>query len=137
MDDGRTPTHSHDQQVGRLGEDLADAHLRRLGWQIVERNWRCGDGEIDIIAREPLPGGGHALVMVEVKYRSGPGYGDPLEAITRAKLRKLTELAHLWLRAQRAEGCPESASRVRIDAVGVQRQAGRNHRISHVRGITR
>lgn len=134
--DGRTPTSSHDQQAGRLGEDLADAHLRRLGWTVLERNWRCPDGELDLVCRDPEParadGRGGTLVFVEVKYRSGLGYGDPLEAVTRAKLRKLTDLAHRWLASH-----PDRAARIRIDAVGVLRQPGGSHRITHVRGITR
>lgn len=135
--DERTPTRSHDQAVGRLGEDLADAHLRQLGWEIVERNWRCSDGELDIIAREPLPGDQTALVFVEVKYRSGLGFGDPLEAITRAKVKKLGELALLWLRERHDTGLETWADQIRVDAVGVLRQPGDVHRITHVRGITR
>ncbi|WP_394277763.1 YraN family protein [Luteococcus sp.] len=135
--DGRRPTSSPGQLAGRLGEDLADAHLRRLGWQVVQRNWRCPSGEIDIIAREPLGGGRQALVFVEVKYRSGTGYGDPLEAITRAKVTKLVDLAHLWIRENRAGGGLPGMHGIRIDAVGVLRQPDGSHRISHVRGITR
>ncbi|GAA1396976.1 YraN family protein [Luteococcus peritonei] len=130
--DPRTPTTSHDQQVGRLGEDLADAHLRGLGWQVIERNWRCPEGELDIIAREPLDSGGTALVFVEVKYRSGRGWGDPLEAVTRAKVKRLAALAQLWLREH-----PQHAEQIRIDAIGVLRVPGQRHRISHARGITR
>ena len=130
--DARKPTTSHDQLVGRLGEDLADAHLRRLGWQIVERNWRCGDGEIDIVAREPLPDGRSALVFVEVKYRSSASHGDPLEAITPAKVRRLSGLSLLWLRHH-----AERAEEIRDDAIGVLRRPGQPHTITHVRGITR
>lgn len=130
--DTRTPTTSHDQQVGRLGEDLAHAHLHRLGWQVVERNWRCSDGEIDLVAREPLPDGGSVLVFVEVKYRSGLGYGRPLEAITRAKVAKLVDLAHRWLREHQ-----ERATLIRIDGIGVLRRGDGTHQVEHVRGITR
>ncbi|MEL4357127.1 MULTISPECIES: YraN family protein [unclassified Luteococcus] len=135
--DERTPTHSRDQQLGRLGEDLADAHLRTLGWEIVGRNWRCSDGELDIIAREPLPRGRTALVFVEVKYRSGLGFGDPLEALTRAKVARLCGLAQLWLREQHDAGMEPWADEIRLDAVGVLRQPGGSHRITHARGITR
>ncbi len=129
--DERKSTTSHDQQVGRLGEDLADAYLRTLGWQVVERNWRCQAGELDIVARQPLPDGGSALVFVEVKYRSGRGWGDPLEAITHAKVRRLRDLCQLWLREHE-----EHAEQIRLDAVGVLRTPG-GHRVTHVRGITR
>lgn len=130
--DARKPTTSHDQLAGRHGEDLADAHVRRLGWTVVERNWRCGDGEIDLVAREPLPGGGSALVFVEVKYRSSTSHGDPLEAITPAKVRRLQQLSLLWLRSHQ-----ERADQIRIDAIGVLRQPGGSHAVTHVRGITR
>lgn len=135
--DGRKPTSSPGQLAGRLGEDLADAHLRGLGWQVVERNWRCAAGEIDIIAHEPLSGGRAVLVFVEVKYRSGTGYGDPLEAITRAKVSRLGDLAHLWIREHRASGSLPGMHGIRIDGMGVLRQPDGSHRITHVRGITR
>ncbi len=135
--DTRTPTRSHDQRVGRLGEDLADAHLRGLGWQIIERNWRCREGELDIIARDPDPASRGTLVFVEVKYRSGLGFGDPLEAVTRAKVAKLRQLGLTWLRQQRDRGRPPLSEDIRIDAIGVLRRAGQPHEVTHVRGITR
>ncbi|MGO4958030.1 YraN family protein [Luteococcus sp. Sow4_B9] len=137
MDDGRAPTSSHDQRMGRLGEDLADAHLRGLGWQVIDRNWRCAHGEIDIVAREPSGPKRTTLVFVEVKYRSGTGFGDPLEAITAVKVKRLTDLSQLWVRERRAMGRRIDASAIRIDAVGILRVPGGNHRITHVRGITR
>lgn len=130
MDD-RAPAPNRDQATGRYGEDLAHGYLHRLGWQVVERNWRCAHGEIDIVARECLADGRSALVFVEVKTRRGLGYGNPLEAITRAKVKKLGELAGLWLREH-----DEHADLVRIDAIGVLRQR-LGTTIEHVRGVTR
>lgn len=135
--DTRTPTRSHDQYVGRIGEDLADAHLRGLGWQIIERNWRCRSGELDIIARDPEPAGRGTVVFVEVKYRSGLGFGDPLEAITRAKVARLRQLGLAWLRQRQEDGAAPVAEELRIDAVGVLRRPGEPHLVTHVRGITR
>jgi Holliday junction resolvase-like predicted endonuclease len=66
--------------LGRRGEQLAVEHLQRAGLRILDRNWRCADGEIDIVAAER-----RALVVCEVKTRSGVRYGTPLEAITRQK----------------------------------------------------
>lgn len=109
--------------VGTWGEGRAALYLERLGWRILERNWRCPAGELDIVAEEP----GAGVVLVEVKTRSGRGYGDPLEAITMAKQAKLRELAQYWRRAHERGGF------VRIDAIGVLRERGRVE-ISHVRG---
>ncbi|MDN6556792.1 MAG: YraN family protein [Acidipropionibacterium acidipropionici] len=117
-------------QLGNWGEDVAVEHLEALGWQIVARNWACDRGEIDIVALEP--GTPHTLVFVEVKCRSGLGYGDPLESITVVKQRKLHELALAWLTSHQG-----SVPRVRIDAVGVVRRQGAEPRIDHVRGIGR
>ena len=75
--------------LGRRGEAIAARHLEAAGLVIVERNWRCTHGEIDIVARD-----GGDLVFVEVKTRSSVEYGHPLEAITPIKLadRKSTRL---------------------------------------------
>ncbi len=72
------------QQVGRWGEDLACAELVRQGMEVVDRNWRCALGEIDIVATE-VGDRGVTLVFCEVKCRTGLGFGHPLEAITFAK----------------------------------------------------
>ena len=62
--------------VGRAGEDFAAARLEKLGWRIVERNWRCGPLELDIIARHK-----GTLIFVEVKTRSAAGLTRPAEAL--------------------------------------------------------
>ncbi|WP_130865226.1 YraN family protein [Acidipropionibacterium timonense] len=114
--------------VAAWGEDVAVAHLEALGWTILARNWACRGGEIDIVARDP----DDWVVVVEVKTRSGRGYGDPLEAVTPAKVRKLSELALTWL-VETGEYVP----RIRLDAIGVVRVDGGPPEISHVRGIRR
>ena len=108
--------------VGAWGEAQAALFLERLGWQILERNWRCAAGEIDLVAREP----DGTVVLVEVKTRSGLGYGSPLEAITYAKQSKLRELVHWWRREHRGAGP------LRVDAIGVLREAD-GVQITHVR----
>lgn len=117
------------QQVGVRGEDLAVAELRRQGMEIVERNWRCRLGEIDIIAIDRTPSGS-VLVFCEVKCRTGLGFGHPLEAITWAKTRKLRSLAAEWMRGQRL-----GVSRIRLDAIGVVMIPGREPELTHVRAI--
>lgn len=116
-------------EVWRRGEQLAADHLLGRGWTILERNWRCAAGEIDIVAVEP--GREPTVVFCEVKCRTGLGFGAPLEAITRAKLGKLRELALHWLRAQE-----RSVPSFRIDAIGVLLGPQGPH-ITHVRGLSR
>ncbi len=120
-------------RLGTWGEDVAAGYLRSLGWRILARNWACELGEVDIVAIEPgvSPAVPDTLVLVEVKCRSGTGYGDPLEAITVAKVRKLRSLALAWLSAS-----PRPVPRIRLDAVGVERLAGRPPAVTHVRGIS-
>ena len=77
---------------GRLGEDLAAAHLVGQGLVVLDRNWRCEIGELDIVARD-----GDDLVVCEVKTRSTRLFGDPLEAVTAVKAARLRRLAARWV----------------------------------------
>src|SRR5438067_10589905 len=95
--------------LGRYGEDVAARHLVEQGIIVLERNWRCELGEIDIVGRD-----GDVLVVCEVKTRSGTGFGTPLEAITWTKAVRLRRLAARWLAD--LQGRP---SHVRFDVVGV------------------
>jgi putative endonuclease len=116
------------REVGQSGEDVAVGHLVAQGWRIVDRNWRCPAGEVDVIALTPEPD--PVLVFCEVKCRRGLGYGDPLEAITYAKRVKLRQLALTWLGEQE-----HRVPRVRIDAIGVLLRSGRAPLINHLQGI--
>jgi len=82
--------------LGRAGEDRAARYLEAIGCTIVDRNWRCRAGEIDIIATTPL-----ALLIVEVKTRRGIGFGHPLEAIDPLKQARLWRLGMTWVAAHR------------------------------------
>ena len=115
-------------EVWHAGEDLAAAHLQRLGWQVLDRNWTCPAGELDIIAIEPGPEA--VVVFCEVKTRRGLGFGSPLEAITPAKVAKLREVALYWLRAQ-----PAGVPHIRFDGVGVLLPRDASPVITHCRGI--
>jgi putative endonuclease len=97
------------KSLGTRGEDAAAAYLVRCGWTILERNWRCPEGELDIIAHD-----GRSHIVCEVKTRSSTDYGDPLEAITRQKARRLRRLAARWAAAH---GVP--AASVRVDVLGL------------------
>ena len=111
--------------VGRYGEDVAARFLAEAGLVVLERNWRCELGEVDIVARE-----GDVLVFCEVKTRSGTVYGTPLEAVTARKAARLRRLASRWL-AER----PVRPATVRIDVVGVLRPARGAAQVEHVREV--
>jgi putative endonuclease len=108
--------------VGRFGEQLAADHLVAAGLRIVERNWRCSDGELDLIAIE-----GATLVFVEVKTRSSLAFGDPAEAITHAKAARLRRLGARWL----AEHPEQRRGDVRFDVVSIVRVGPS---VRHIRG---
>jgi putative endonuclease len=112
--------------LGRYGEDLAARHLADAGLAILERNYRCESGEIDIVARD-----GDVLVVCEVKTRSGLRFGAPLEAVTATKARRLRVLASRWLSDHRGIR-PKT---VRFDVVGVLRPDDGSPRVEHVRGV--
>jgi len=116
--------------IGKKGEDLAADYLEDMGWRIVDRNWRYSRvGEIDIVAVEPSSGTG-TLVFCEVKARSGTGYGEPLEAITRAKLQRLHRLACVWMSTHEM-----GYDKVRIDAIGVLAPPGAPATITHAKAV--
>jgi putative endonuclease len=123
------PSTESRQQVGRRGEDLACAELERQGMEVVDRNWRCALGEIDIVAAEPGERG-ITLVFCEVKCRTGMGFGHPLEAITFAKMRTLRQLAAHWLRQHRI-----TAKGIRLDAIGVVMLPGQEPSLTHVKAV--
>jgi putative endonuclease len=85
----------HRKQLGQWGESVAIHYLEAEGYDILERNWRCRQGEIDLVARA-----GEVLVFVEVKTRRGRTLGTPEEGLTPRKSRKLVELAQYYLFTQ-------------------------------------
>jgi len=111
--------------LGRTGEQLAADYLQRAGLRILDRNYRCAEGEIDIVAADQ-----RVLVACEVKTRSGLGYGTPIEAVTRRKLRRLRRLAVRWVVTHGL-----IFDELRIDIVGVLRSPAGEFTIEHVRGV--
>ena len=109
----KTPNRRH--VLGLYGERLAGNYLQSLGYEILERNWRCSFGEIDLIALDKS-----RWVFVEVKTRNGSGYGHPLEAINDAKLSRLRKLVSEFCRTRQLSGIE-----VRIDAVSVLVENGK------------
>jgi putative endonuclease len=112
-------------ELGRRGEQAAVEYLENAGLRILDRNWRCAEGEIDIVAAER-----QVLVICEVKTRSGTRYGSPLEAISRSKRARLRRLAIRWLVAHGV-----LFDEVRIDAIGLIRDESGHFQIEHVRGV--
>jgi len=98
-------------ELGRDGEQRAVRHLTEAGYEVVDRNWRCPQGEIDIVAVH-----GDVLAIVEVKTRRTVGFGHPLEAIDARKARRLWQLAHAWAAAHRETSRGRT---IRVEAIGI------------------
>jgi len=112
-------------ELGRAGEQVAAEYLERAGLRVLDRNWRCSIGEIDIVAAER-----QVMVVCEVKTRSDTRFGTPLEAITRNKRARLRRLASHWLVAHGV-----LFDEVRIDVIGLIRTPAGEFQIEHVRGV--
>ena len=113
------------REIGQLGEDLAVQFLEDAGWVVVARNWRCRYGELDVIAVD-----GVALVVVEVKARTGSLFADAAEAVSFEKYKRMRRLAALWLQEQ-DRGWPV----VRFDVIAVQLNSAEQPTFSHLRGV--
>jgi putative endonuclease len=114
-------------QLGAMGEALAVDHLTRMGLRILGRNWRCRYGELDVIAADEAT---RTAVFVEVKTRTGDGYGGLAHAVTPRKVWRLRRLAGLWLAGQ-----DERWAALRIDVIGVRVGRRRTPEITHLQGI--
>lgn len=105
--------------LGAAGEDAVAGWYTAAGYEVVDRNWRCRDGEIDLVVAHD-----GVLAFCEVKTRSSGAFGAPVEAVTVTKQRRLRRLAALWLaaRAEQAGGRPgarSSTGEVRFDVASV------------------
>ena len=99
------------QRLGSVGEDRATAWYEARGYTVLSRNWRCRDGELDLIVAV-----GRRIVVCEVKTRSSLAFGHPAEAVTRVKQARIRGLAARWL----GEGnAPFRPSEVRFDVAAV------------------
>ena len=114
--------HTKDQ-LGLDGEDYAARYLVGAGFTIVHRNWRCDEGEIDILAAEA-----GELVVVEVKTRSGTTYGAPYEAVDWRKAAKLRGLGARWLRENQWRG-----RGVRFDVISILMPKHGRTELQHIR----
>lgn len=101
--------HRRGDELGRRGENLAADYFAGIGLVVLSRNWRCRDGEVDLIATD-----GERLIVCEVKTRSGTGYGEPSEAVTLAKAARIRRVTAQWLRTHRVGWCE-----IRFDVLAV------------------
>jgi len=119
-------TAARNRTLGRYGEEVAARYLREVaGMAVLDRNWRCPDGEIDLVLRD-----GSVLVICEVKTRSTAIGGHPLEAVSPAKFARLRRLAARWISEHDLR-----VGEVRVDIVGVYRPRRGAAVIDHVAGI--
>lgn len=95
--------------TGADAEQAAATHLEQAGLLLIETNFRCKSGEIDLIMRDD-----QTLVFVEVRYRNNSNFGSPLETVTAQKQRKLRAAAHLYLQRNGKTDCA-----CRFDVVGI------------------
>lgn len=121
-----TTTAASKQAMGRYGEEVAERHLVEKGLVVLDRNWRCAEGEIDLVLRE-----GATLVVCEVKTRYDDAFGTPHQAVTPGKLERLQRLAARWVeeRGVRPPG-------IRIDLVAIRRPRRGAAQVEHVRGLS-
>lgn len=110
-------------RLGRWGEDLAGRFLHDAGFQILETNYRCARGEVDIVAQD-----GDDVVFVEVRTRRGSEFGTPEESVTAAKAQRLIATAEHYLQEKSGE------TSWRIDLVSIRLdRSGRLEDINHLR----
>ena len=109
-------------ELGRRGEGVAEAFLRRSAYTIVARNYRCRAGEVDLVALD-----GQVLVFVEVRSRRGPEFGTPLESVTGRKQARLGRVARQFI-AERGWHARDA----RFDVIGI-RFDDEPPRVEHVR----
>ncbi|MFK4434977.1 putative endonuclease [Paenibacillus sp. RC73] len=108
--DVRTGSKDQRKAKGALGEQAAASFLENLGYRIIERNWRCRSGEMDLIAsREDI------LVFIEVRSRSSSNYGTPAESITARKITQVRQTAAVYLHMNGIGDVP-----IRFDMISVR-----------------
>jgi putative endonuclease len=118
-------SHARRKALGDFGERVACRHLVDRGLVVLDRNWRCPAGEIDIVALD-----GDVVVVCEVKTRSDVRFGTPLEAITVTKANRLYRLAMIWLSEHDV-----AASELRVDVVAVVRDGRGPATVEHIVGV--
>ena len=119
-------TYAQRKALGDFGERLAARHLADRGLVVLARNWRCGDGELDIVAAD-----GDVLVACEVKTRTSARYGSPLEAVDPRKADRIHRLVRRW-----AAEHEHSFTSVRLDVIAVIRPRRGRAELRHLAGVS-
>jgi putative endonuclease len=119
------PAPTHNQRIGRWGEDHAVEYLLAHGYEILARNVRLAHGELDIIARQD-----HQIVFVEVKTRTSDMFGPPETAIDLRKQERLVSAIEKYL-----EQHPELGERWQVDAISIEGKPGATPRITHFENV--
>ena len=114
-------------ELGALGEQLAADYLRERGLVVLERNWRCRFGELDVVAADISS---RTVVFVEVKTRTSERFGGLAQAVTAEKVRRLRRLAGLWLARQ-----DDRWAAIRIDVISVRIGRRRTPEITHLEAV--
>lgn len=109
------------QVLGKEGERVAEQYLKNKGYKLIERNYRCALGELDLIVLDR-----RVVVFVEVKTRTGHGYGSPLEAVEFRKQRKMIRAAQYFLSEKKLH-----QRDARFDVVGIS-WPGRAPVVEHI-----
>ena len=117
--------HLTNNELGKIGEDIATCFLQDLGYEILVRNWRSNRVELDIVARQDS-----ILIFCEVKTRRTASHGVPSDAITATKMQHIRTAALYWLTKNqtRHQG-------IRFDAISVIYCEGQSPTINHIKGI--
>jgi putative endonuclease len=118
-------TRSPHLRTGERGEALAARYLESQGLTVLTRNWRCREGELDLVLTD-----GRQLVVCEVKTRTSTTYGPPSEAVDDAKAARIRRLARRW---RTAHGVPHVD--VRFDIVSVLWPPGEKPEVNHLKGV--
>ena len=112
------------QRIGKLGEDLAYQYLQKNNYKIIEKNFTCRQGEIDIIARDNRK---KELVLIEVKTRTNFKYGNPCEAVNNQKKKHIYYAGQYYIYKNRIKNIP-----IRLDVIEIYIKNGTYH-LNHIK----
>ncbi len=115
------------REIGDRGEDIAVEYLKKLGWQILARNYYAGHTEIDIIAKDK-----NIIVFVEVKTRANTTFGHPIEYVTESKVKSIYKVADVWIRKNNAQN-----HFMRFDVIGIVAAKNKKPDITHLKDAYR
>ena len=110
--------------LGRRGEDLAARYLEHNGLVLLARNWRCPEGELDLVLTD-----GRQLVICEVKTRTSTHFGTPAESVTDDKASRIRRLTRRWLSTHRIPRCP-----LRFDVISILWPPDQTPKVHHLQG---